>query len=174
MDAKTHGGITQKVVLRIEKASGLENRLIATITPVQKFAETASATAGGMDILAAQGWLGFFDLNPQSGAAQYTPAWKKTLGYVDAELADTYATWLDLIHEEDTGAAPDQVGRRAAPGSRHFSVEFRMRHQQGHYVWIHCLGLQIINDETKVERVLGLIIDITERKEIEEASLAND
>ncbi|MBE34256.1 MAG: hypothetical protein CMI16_01630 [Opitutaceae bacterium] len=174
MDAKTHGGITQKVVLRIEKASGLENRLIATITPVQTFAETASATAGGMDILAAQGGLGFFDLNPQSGAAQYTPAWKKTLGYVDAELADTYATWLDLIHEEDTGAAPDQVGRRAAPGSRHFSVEFRMRHQQGHYVWIHCLGLQIINDETKVERVLGLIIDITERKEIEEASLAND
>lgn len=174
MDAKTHSGTTQKVVLRMEKASGLESRLIATITPLPVAPEATAAPTGGLDLLVTQGGLGFFDLNPQTGAAQYSPAWKKTLGYVDAELADTYATWLDLIHEEDTGAAPDQVGRHAVPGSRHFSVEFRMRHQQGHYVWIHCLGLQIINDETKVERVLGLIIDISERKEIEEASLAND
>ena len=174
MDAKTHGGTTRKVILRIEKASGLENHLIATIMPVPVMLETAAAPSSGLDLLADQGGLGFFDLNPQTGAAQYSAAWKKTLGYLDAELADTYATWLDLIHEEDTGAAPDQVGRRAVPGSRHFSVEFRMRHQRGHYVWIHCLGLQIINEETKVERVLGLIIDINERKEIEEASLAND
>jgi len=166
MDAKTHDGTTRKVILRIEKASGLENHLIATIMPVPVMLETAAAPSSGLDLLSDQGGLGFFDLNPQTGAAQYTAAWKITLGYLDVELADTYATWLDLIHEEDTGAAPDQVGRRAVPGSRHFSVEFRMRHQQGHYVWIHCLGLQIINEATNVERVLGLIIDISERKEI--------
>lgn len=172
--AKSHDGSVRDVSIRLERASGLEKQLIATVTPVPAPVTPAETTPDGLNLLSSQGGLGFFDLNPQTGAAQYSPAWKKILGYVDAELADTYSTWLDLIHPEDSAAAPDQVGRRSVAGSRSFGVEFRMRHQRGHYLWIHCLGLQVITEEGQVERVLGFIIDITERKEIEEASLAND
>src|SRR5690606_3801078 len=42
------------------------------------------------------------------------------------------------------------------------------------FVWIMCQGLQVINDDGKVGRVTGLIIDITERKELEEAGLISE
>jgi hypothetical protein len=39
----------------------------------------------------------------------FSPAWKKIVGYADAELPDTLATWHQLIHPEDSSAAPDCV-----------------------------------------------------------------
>jgi len=174
LDAKLHDGTSCKVVVRLEHATGLDDRLIASILP-----QTAPLTNTAIDddsvtLLSAPGGLGFFDLNPQTGAARYSVTWKKNLGYADPELNDTYSTWLDLIHPEDSAAAPDQIGCRMSAGSHSFDVEFRMKHQRGHFVWIHCLGILIVNEEAKVDRVAGVIIDITDRKDIEEASLAND
>ncbi len=174
LDAKLHDGSCRKVVVRLEQATGIDERLIATILPHITPVTATAQSDDSATLLSVPGGLGFFDLNPQTGAARYSAAWKKVLGYVEAELSNTYTTWLDLIHAEDTAAAPDQIGRRQSAGSHPFDVEFRMKHQRGHYIWIHCLGLLVINSDSKVERVTGVIIDITERKEIEEASLAND
>ncbi|MFI5357146.1 MAG: PAS domain-containing protein [Opitutales bacterium] len=175
LEARTSETASRPVSVRLETAPGLESRLIATVQPPVAAAPSAAGTPRDhFDLLATASGVGFFDLNPHTGAAYYSPSWKRILGYVDAELANTYATWLDLIHPDDSAAAPDQVGRRAAAGTRPFNVEFRMRHQRDHYVWIQCLGVQTLQQADRVERVVGLIIDITERKEIEDASLAND
>ncbi|MCF7689263.1 MAG: PAS domain-containing protein [Cephaloticoccus sp.] len=174
LDAKLHDGSISQVVVRLEQTAGMEDRLTATVLPPTVAAPAPTANSDSAALLAAPGGLAFFDLNPLTGAARYSPAWKKTLGFVEAELSNTYGTWLDLIHPEDSAAAPDQIGRRMNQGTHPFDVEFRMKHRRGHFVWIHCLGLLIINAAGLVERVAGIIIDITERKEIEDASLAND
>jgi len=174
LTARPHDGPSQPVIVRLETAPGLDDQFIATVTARHPAAVAPTPTRDHVELLSTDGSIGFFDLNPQTGAANYSPAWKRLLGYVEAELANTYATWLDLIHPEDSAAAPDRVGRRSVAGPRPVSVEFRMRHQRGHYVWIQCLGTQIVTEDGQVERVVGLIIDITERKEIEEASVAND
>lgn len=174
LTARTHDGSTREVSVRLELLAGLADQLVATISPLVAKAPAAAPASGGLELLSREGGVGFFDLNPQSGKAHYSPSWRRILGYIERELADSYATWLELIHPEDTAAAPDQAGRHATAGTRPFSVEFRMRHQLGHYIWILCQGVRIIDVEGNVERVVGLIIDITERKEIEEASLIND
>ena len=110
----------------------------------------------------------------RSNLVHYSPAWKKLLGYVDAELPNTYETWLQALHPDDTAAAPDKLRKKRSPGPAAFSVEFRMKHRRGHYVWIQCLGVQVVGAEGTLERVSGLHLDISERKELEEASLAND
>lgn len=175
LQAKLHDGSQREVFLHLETATGLTGRLIATVQPAPPPAATPAAQGhDALNVLAGPDGLSFFDINPQTGAATYSNAWKRTLGYTPAELSDSYATWLDLIHPEDSAAAPDQTGRRTTAGTHAFDAEFRMRHQRGHYVWIHGLGLRIVDENGAVERVTGIIIDITERKEIEEASLAND
>ena len=174
LDAKLHDGSCRSVLVHLEAATGLDRQLIATVRAVPIAADTVIPTADQSDQVGMASGLGFFDLNPLNGTAQYSAAWKRILGYVEAELANTYSTWLDLIHPEDSAAAPDQIGRRATAGAQPFDVEFRMRHQRGHYIWIHCVGQLVVTEAAKVERVSGVIIDITERKEVEEASLAND
>ncbi|MBM3855583.1 MAG: PAS domain S-box protein, partial [Verrucomicrobia bacterium] len=82
--------------------------------------------------------------------------------------------WHRLIHPDDSAAAPDKVGRKIPAGPRPINVEYRMKHRRGHWVWIHCVGLQIVGAPGEVERVVGLHFDITERKELEDALIAND
>lgn len=173
LQARLHDGSLRDVCVRLEPALGLADQLFATVQPVSQ-AASAPSSHDAASLITADDGLAFFDLYPQSGPAEYSTAWKRTLGYTPNELAAHYSTWLDLLHPEDSAAAPDQVGRRAAPGTQPFDVEFRMRHQRGHYVWIHGLGVRLVDETGAVERVTGIIIDITERKEVEEASLAND
>jgi len=115
--------------------------------------------------------LGFFDLNFLKQEVYYSPAWKRMLGYADAELANTYESWLSLIHPDDSAAAPDRQGRGGATGTRQFSLEFRMKHAQGHYVWVQSVGLQYFGPNGALQRVIGAHLAIGDRKEFEEASL---
>ncbi len=173
--AQPREGAPREVRVRLEKSSA--NTYVATVQPpVAAPAPSADGSDryAGFALLAEKGAAGFFDLNLRSGRVSYSPSWKKILGYVDAELPDTLETWRELIHPDDSSAAPDQLGRKLTVGARPFSVEFRMQHRLGHWVWIQCLGVQILTPTGELERVIGLHLDITERKDLEETSLAND
>ncbi len=172
--ARLPDGITRDVLVCIEPATGLSDRLLATIVTVPAAATAAATDNAGLALLTTSSSIGFFDLDLATGHVAYSPAWKKMLGYVDSELPDTHEAWLAQLHPDDSSAAPFQLGRKVAIGPRSFDVEFRLRHRLGHYVWIHCLGLQIVGDDGQLARVIGLHIDITERKEAEEASIAGD
>ena len=161
--------------IQLEKISGLDDRLLATVQPPAAGGPAPTAPAhDGLQLLVTQSGIGYFDLDLTTGAARYSPAWKKMLGYAHAELPDTHAAWRELFHPDDSAAAPDKLGKKSAAGTRPIDVEFRLRHRLGHYVWIHCLGLQLIDHDEQLTRVIGLHLDVTERKEIEETSMAGD
>jgi PAS domain S-box-containing protein len=176
LNAQPREGAPRPVRIRLEKALAPTPGYFALVeTPATAAAPAASpARTDGFALLAEKGTAGFFDLNFKENVIHYSPAWKKLLGYVDAELPNTYDTWLKLIHPDDSGAAPDKLGKKSGAGARPFAVEFRMKHRLGHDVWIQSTGLQMVGPDGVLERVVGTHLDITERKEIEEASLAND
>ncbi len=118
--------------------------------------------------------LGVFDLRLDSGELVTSNGWKRTLGYAEHELPDTLASWRSLVHPDDTAASPDYAPRRQPAGTRPFSVEYRMRHRAGHYLWINCSGVRVFGPEGALQRVCGVLLDITERKELEEISILND
>jgi two-component system cell cycle sensor histidine kinase/response regulator CckA len=135
---------------------------------------SSSGATNAFRLLAGAGAAGFFDLDLARGQVHLSPTWKSMLGYTPDGIADTVAAWRDLMHPDDSAAAPDRVGRRTPPGSRTISVEYRMRHRQGHWVWIHCVGLQVVGSRGVVDRVAGLHLDISERKELEETLVASE
>ncbi len=184
LNAQPREGAPREVSVRLEKAhapahaSGAADGpgYLATILPAATPAPApvGDETASGFKLLADKSAAGFFDLDLKLNRVRFSPAWKKIVGYVDAELPDSLETWHRLIHPDDSGAAPDKIGKKPTVGARPFSVEFRMKHRAGHWVWIQCLGLQLMNATGELERVVGLHLDITERKQLEEESLAND
>ncbi len=126
------------------------------------------------DPLIASGEIGLFDLNFASDRIYYSAAWKTMLGYTIDELADTHQTWLDLIHPEDSDATPDHSATREKAETTPYSIEFRMRHKTRGFIWIQSAGIQIFGETGQLERVIGVHLDIQERKELEEESLVSE
>ncbi len=166
-------GAPRDQTVRLEPALGVAAGYIAVVQspPV---AAVAASREDGLTLLVEQNVVGFFDLNFTANRVYYSPVWKKLLGYVDAELPNTHDTWLKHIHPEDSDAAPYFLGRKHTTGTRRIFVEFRMQHRRGHYVWLQCTGLQQVSAAGELDRVTGFCLDVTERRELEEASLAND
>ncbi len=176
LEARLSGETTRPVRLRCEPISPDEGFFVTLSAPV-KAAAAAPAAPGnhaGIDALVTHGSLGFFDLNLAGQAIHYSPSWKHQLGYGPDDLPDTYDTWLRLIHPEDSAAAPHQVGRRPASRERAFDVEYRLQHRRGHWVWLHASGVQLFSPDGELERVVGVQLDITERKELEDETFVAD
>lgn len=169
-------------LVRIEKAGDDPVRYFAFLSlpgtatvPAAPARPTSAAPASVPDSFLMQlnerSPLGFFDLNFLKNEVYYSPTWKRMLGYTDAALANTYETWLALIHPDDSAAAPDRQGRGGGTGTRPFSLEFRMKHAAGHYAWVQSVGLQVYGPNGALQRVIGAHLDVTDRKEFEEAGL---
>ncbi len=171
-------GGPRPMAVRAEKAMGPAGGYIVVIESPLETSALAPAPAdehsAALQLFAEKGPVGFFDLNLKERKVLYSPAWKRMLGYADPELPDTYDAWIGLLHPEDSAAAPDKAGRKFKVGARPFSVEFRMKHRKGHWAWIHCVGLQLVSPSGELERVIGIHIDSTERKEVEEVAIASE
>ncbi|HXA80151.1 MAG TPA: PAS domain-containing protein, partial [Opitutaceae bacterium] len=179
LTAQPHESAHREVTVRLEKIpGGGAPAYLAHVVPADAPATVPAAALptelAGLAVLAERSSLGFFDLNFKDSQIYYSVGWKKILGFTEQELANTYDTWLKLLHPDDSAAAPDQVAKKTATGARPFSLEFRMQHRRGHYVWIQSCGVQVFGAGGVLERVSGLHLDITERKEQEEAALTSE
>ncbi len=154
--------------------------------PAQWFATLLPTTESNVDdipshplqdaliLLANRSALGFFDLRLDTNEITTSAGWKRMLGYTEHELPDTLASWRRFVHPDDTAAAPDQITKRQPPGARPFANEYRLRHRAGNYLWVTCVGVRVFSPEGALQRVCGLHLDVTERKELEEISLIGD
>ena len=169
--AEPQDGARVDVEVKLEKAAAATGPVwLASVRP----AAPAGTGPDLLSFLAGRSPVGVFDLNFKSGTYYYSPAWKRQMGYAEAELADTVDTWRNLLHPEDSAAAPDRVHTRLFSGARSFSLEYRLRHKDGHYVWILGAGLQVFGPEGDIERVAGVHLDISERREFEETAVERE
>ena len=171
LTAQPKDGARLEVSVRLEPAASVSGpEYFAFVQPV-------AAAATGSDLLtllADRSPAGVFDLNFKTDTFYYSSAWKRQLGYAEHELNASFETWRNLLHPEDSAAAPDRVTTKYFSGARSFSLEYRLRHKKGHYVWLQGLGLQVFGADGEIERVAGVNLDITERKEFEEASVEGE
>lgn len=95
-----------------------------------------------------------------------SPACKTILGYGPEELVGMRS--FDLMHEEDSPLVKEMFKR--APGDVPYTVAYRAKHKNGHYVWLETSARAIIDPATKdVLEIQSASRDITERKRAEEA-----
>jgi len=111
-------------------------------------------------------WLWDWDL--ESDEVYYSLQWKSMLGYEKDELADNLNTWVSLIHPNDKSLVLEKVQAYVDGQSDSFEVEVRMRHKDGHEVFVLCRVILVIREsDSKAVRIIGTHFDITERKKAE-------
>ncbi len=137
----------------------------------QQKAETALRRNEEQLKLAIEGsGVGLWDWNVRTGELQYNERWAEMIGYTMEELSPTSIdTWRNLVHPDDR-VRSDVLLRRHFTGELPvYECEERMKHKDGHWVWILDRGAVSHWDEEKNPvRMAGTHLDITDRKRSEE------
>ncbi len=110
-----------------------------------------------------------FDLSPvvlysiQITKHDFIPNWissniKGILGYDPEEVTGT-GWWYDKIHPDDVQETYNI--RLSIFRKRFLTKEYRLRHKEGHYIWIHDEQRLVKNDAANKVEIIGSLSDIT-------------
>jgi diguanylate cyclase (GGDEF)-like protein/PAS domain S-box-containing protein len=114
--------------------------------------------------------VGTWEWDTQSGKTVYNENWARMLGYTLAELKPDYLTVFEsLVHPEDLEQSNRAAERHLAGDTPFYECELRMRHKQGHWIWVLDRGRVLTRSaDGKPLSMFGTHTDITERKLAEE------
>ncbi|MHA7881294.1 MAG: PAS domain S-box protein [Saccharospirillum sp.] len=144
-------GTVQDVTERIEA----EQRLRET---EQRF---AFAVEGAGD--------GVWEWDMQTGAMQLTGNYDRMLGMDEADMQTTLEAWQDRVHPDDIADAHLQLKNYLTGHADQYSVELRLRCNQGDYKWLLSRARVVERDiHGKPLRLVGIHSDIDQRKAAEQ------
>ena len=147
--------ITQRQALETDKRLG-EERLRTSEERL------ALALESGTD--------GVWDWRVQPESLWFSTNLLSMLGFGSDEIAVSVETWVNLIHPDDRETATGQFYALLKGTSPRFECEHRLRRKHGGYAWVLARGRVVSRGETgRALRVVGTLIDITVRKEAEQA-----
>lgn len=112
---------------------------------------------------------GVWDLDVEANHCYFSPRCFEMLGYAPGRLPADVRDWRDIIHPEDL-----EVARKVKVGcidgsAPNFRMELRLKTHEGKWVWFLCNGKSARRDRSGMAlRVVGTLIDITERKMFEQ------
>jgi PAS domain S-box-containing protein len=118
--------------------------------------------------------IGTLEWNVQTGKVKFNSIWAKNLGYTNTEIKIGLALlgrkgWRAITHPDDIPYADEMLERHFSGELPFHSVEVRMRHKKGHWVWFHQIGrVKTWTKDGKPLLMYGTHIDITFRKQMEE------
>lgn len=114
---------------------------------------------------AAGTWL----WNVQTGETRFNERWAEMVGYRLEDISPTTIdTWMNFCHEEDLEQSETALEAHFAGLRDGYDIEARMRHRDGHWVWVHDRGRVVSRDEQGNPLwMAGTHSDITQRKRAE-------
>ncbi|HEV7607004.1 MAG TPA: EAL domain-containing protein, partial [Steroidobacteraceae bacterium] len=111
---------------------------------------------------------GLWDFDIESNEVHFSPRWKQMLGYpVDAQLDSP--DWRSLVHPEDMSRVQSAIRDHVAGKSPLFESVHRMKHRNGDWRWVVSRAKARVDEHGRLLRLVGVELDITERKLYEEA-----
>ena len=89
-------------------------------------------------------------------------------GYTKEDFNLGRLKWSDIILPEDLQES-QRIFRQALKTNGAYVRQYRIRHKQGHILWIQARGQIFRNPQSQIDHVYGVFFDITKQKEIEKA-----
>jgi PAS domain S-box-containing protein len=84
---------------------------------------------------------GIWQWNLQTGATNINERWAQIAGYSLEELDPvTLATWSKFTHPDDVEVSRRLLKQHVDGETSHYSTVFRMKHKDGHWVWVQSRG----------------------------------
>ena len=112
--------------------------------------------------------IGTFDVDMRTGVDIWPPETEALYGLPPGRFGGTLTAFADLIHPQDRERI-SQLSQRAMKTGEPVEAEWRVVWPDGSLHWIAGRGQVLMDESSAPSRMLGVNMDITERKRAEEA-----
>lgn len=100
--------------------------------------------------------LATWEWNVQTGDVIFNERWAQQLGYALYELLPLhFDTWVQLVHPDDRIQAEQLLQRHFDGELEHYKLNCRMKHKDGHWVWILTQGRLVSRTEQGAPRLMA-------------------
>ncbi|HVM98212.1 MAG TPA: PAS domain-containing protein, partial [Candidatus Acidoferrales bacterium] len=138
------------------------------ITERRQTEEELHATQEWLELAVENSNIGVWDWDLATNRTVYSQTWRRQLGYEPGDLQDTWEDWTALVHPEDREKVAHTVVKHLRGGATRYELEIRLRHKDGNYRWVLSRAVILRDSRGNPYRILGLHLDITDRKHSEE------
>ncbi len=156
------------IPIRLDSADGAVAEWLGTALDVDDIVTARLAVEearGLLGIALDAAEAGTWDWDMRTGLATLSPESARMHGLPEtgASHAITAAQWTALLHPDDTTDVWNEI-RRAVETATPYAAEFRVGDR-----WLYARGRTVLGPEGQPRRMVGLHLDITERKAAEAA-----
>ncbi|MEG9527881.1 MAG: ATP-binding protein, partial [Hyphomicrobiales bacterium] len=156
------------IPIRLDPANGAVAEWLGTALDVDDIVTARLAVEearGLLGIALDAAGAGTWDWDMRTGLATLSPESARMHGLPDSGEPHTLAAadWTALLHPDDVGDVWNEI-RRAVETSTAYTAEFRVGER-----WLYARGRTVFGPEDQPQRMVGLHLDITERKAAEAA-----
>ena len=135
------------------------------VTEHKTASDALAAQTQRLELVLKSSRLGVWDWNMITGEVVFDERWAEIVGYRLAELQPvSIETWQGLSHPSDLAGSNASIEEHIRGLSPSYDIECRMRHRDGHWVWVRDRG-EIVEwtPDGRPSRMTGTHEDITER-----------
>ncbi|HYJ59833.1 MAG TPA: PAS domain-containing protein [Actinomycetota bacterium] len=106
----------------------------------------------------------------QSARLSYvSPQIEEVLGYPAERFTGDPGFWFEVMHPDDVERL-EAMHAFDASDERPFDEEYRMRHADGHWIWVRDASVAVYAEDGSLAYFQGFMSDVTARHEAEEAA----
>jgi two-component system, cell cycle sensor histidine kinase and response regulator CckA len=146
---------------------------VQDITDHKQLEVELSATNARLELAQKIASIGTFDRDLRTNIITTTSGMEAVYGESSAAKLGTYDEWRERVHPADRARVEQQV-KDTATGNSDYDTEFRVVWPDGSIQWVEAHGAVVRDGAGQPERLVGIAMKITKRKEIEEKLLISD
>ncbi len=110
--------------------------------------------------------------NVAEGTLRLSDSWYRMLGYEPQEVELSAKPWQDYVHPEDWPEVVRLAEHSGEAGNQVVELTFRVRHKDGSWRWNRHRGVVTAwGPDGRPSQILGIELDITEQRELEQQLL---
>ena len=176
----SHGELEAKVLSRTESQAKANEELKSVIKQLESTLEERHAIQSALEesqkrlsLVLESANIGLWDWTLSSDVMFINEQWAHLTGHPQSELEPvTHETLAKLCHADDFAKAWNFFKSNEKQESLHFEQQVRLRHKEGHWVWVQIRGKVVARDEQENPvRVVGTAVDISKAMETKQLLL---
>ena len=109
-----------------------------------------------------------WDWNLETNDLWWNEGFQKLFGYSSEDVGGDVDSWKRRIHPDDVGRVATDLARHINSGKNNWVDEYRFRREDGTYAFVIDRGYVVHDTNGKPVRMLGSMMDVSERKELED------